>query len=83
MSSTTIHINNKANYLFSKSFEGFGEVSIRPFRISQDSKVLHEWVNQDYAVFWGMQGTTLQEVEQEYANLQQPEHYGVFVGVLC
>ncbi len=82
MNTSTKHIKNTTNNsLFSKSFEGFGEISIRPFRISQDSKVLHQWVNQDYAVFWGMQGSTIQEVELEYAKLQEPDHYDVFVGM--
>ncbi len=79
MNTNNQYINS--NYLFSRSFEEIGEISIRPYRISQDSQVLHEWVNQDYAVFWGMQGTTIQEVEQEYARLQKPDHYDVFVGV--
>ncbi len=69
------------NYLFSKSFDDFGAIQIRHYRITQDSKELCEWVNMEYALFWGMQGYTLTEVEKEYAKLMQPDHYDVFVGV--
>ncbi|OEJ98579.1 transcriptional regulator [Flavivirga aquatica] len=69
------------NYLFNKSFKDFGEIQIRHYRITQDSETLHQWVNMEYAAFWGMQGYTLPQVEQEYAKLMQPDHYDVFVGV--
>lgn len=74
----TIHYDIKP--VFSRTFSDFGTISLRHFRITEDSKALHKWVNMDYAVFWGMQGNTLKEVEQEYARLMQPEHYDVFVG---
>ena len=78
----TIQKNIKHGYssLFSKSFDGLGSIKIRPFRISEDAEFLHQWVNLDYAVFWGMQGSTLQQVRQEYIKLMEPEHYDVFVG---
>ncbi len=77
------HKNTTTNkqYLFSKSIEGLGEIKIRRFRITDDSSLLHQWVNMDYAIFWGMQGFSLQEVELEYAKLMQPDHYDVFIGV--
>ncbi len=68
-------------YLFSNTFKELGDIKIRPFRITQDSELLCEWVNMDYAVFWGMQGTNLKQVRQEYAKLMKPNHYDVFTGV--
>lgn len=73
--------NDSEKYVFAKSFPDFGTVQIRHFRISEDSEILHQWVNQDYAIFWGMQGSTLPEVRKEYAKLMEPDHYDVFVGV--
>ncbi|UZO80636.1 GNAT family N-acetyltransferase [Aquimarina sp. ERC-38] len=70
----------KENYLYSQSFTNFGTIDIRRFRITQDSQVLYQWVNQEYAVFWGMQGFTLPEVQEEYYKLMMPDHYDVFVG---
>ncbi|WP_299242944.1 GNAT family N-acetyltransferase [uncultured Aquimarina sp.] len=75
------HIQYLDNYLFGKTFEELGAIEIRHFRITQDSNVLHQWVNMEYAVFWGMQGYSLTQVEQEYAKLLQPDHYDIFVGV--
>ena len=74
-------IDYDAMPLFSRTYKDLGTIEIRHFRITQDSIVLHQWVNEDYAVFWGMQGYTLPQVQQEYAKLVRPEHYDVFVGV--
>ncbi len=72
---------HKEQHIFSKDYKDFGSISIQKFDIKRHSKVLHEWVNKDYAVFWGMQNTELQEVEEEYTKLTTPEHYDVFVGM--
>lgn len=79
----TIKQNIQHDYqkVYTKSFSDFGTIDIRPFRITEDSKALHQWVNLDYAMFWGMQGTSVQEVQLEYAKLMEPQHYDVFVGV--
>ncbi len=66
--------------IFTKSIPDFGDIDIRAFRITEDSELLHQWVNLDYAVFWGMQGSSLREVQQEYARLMEPDHYDIFVG---
>ncbi|TCI90379.1 GNAT family N-acetyltransferase [Tenacibaculum sp. M341] len=73
-------MNHKNNIVFSKEYAGFGEIIIRPFNVLNDSEFLHKWVNKDYAVFWGMQNATLEEVQSEYISLTTPEHYDVFVG---
>lgn len=75
------NIQHQYHKIYSKFFSDFGTIEIRPFRISEDCEVLHEWVNMDYAFFWGMQGYDLQQVRQEYIKLMEPEHYDVFVGV--
>ncbi len=68
------------NYMFSKRYPAFGNITIRHFNIDTDCEFLHQWVNQDYAVFWGMQNTTLQDVKKEYKKLLTPDYYDVFVG---
>lgn len=65
---------------YSQSIKDFGTIQIRPFDVEKDSKMLHVWVQQDYAVFWGMQTCSLAEVKEEYTKLMKPEHYDVFVG---
>ncbi|MBP2831640.1 GNAT family N-acetyltransferase [Aquimarina sp. U1-2] len=64
------------------SYPDFGTITIRPFRLSEDCEILHRWVNMDYAVFWGMQGYSLHQVQQEYTQLLDPDHYDVFVGMV-
>ncbi|SEL67720.1 Siderophore synthetase component [Aquimarina amphilecti] len=81
MEKTANNIQHQYHKIYSKSFSDFGTIEIRPFRISEDSEILHKWVNMDYAIFWGMQGYDLQQVRQEYIKLMEPEHYDVFVGV--
>lgn len=75
------NIQHSYHSIYSKFFSDFGTIDIRHYRLSEDSEILHEWVNMDYAFFWGMQGYNLQQVRQEYARLMEPEHYDVFVGV--
>ncbi|WP_438425662.1 GNAT family N-acetyltransferase [Aquimarina macrocephali] len=71
----------KEGYEFSSSYMGFGDIHIRHFDIETDSTVLHDWVNRDYAVFWGMQQSSVEKVKAEYAKLILPDHYDIFVGV--
>jgi len=67
---------------YSKIYEGLGQLTIRPFDLDTDCEFLHEWVNQEYAIFWGLQNSTLEDVHHEYQKLMEPEHYDVFVGTL-
>ncbi|PHO01123.1 transcriptional regulator, partial [Rhodobacteraceae bacterium 4F10] len=67
--------------VFSKDYKDFGTITIRPFQVKKDSAFLQQWVTQEYAVFWGMQNATVEEVEEEYTQLVAPKHYDVFVGM--
>ncbi|NRA64206.1 MAG: GNAT family N-acetyltransferase [Pseudobacteriovorax sp.] len=55
-------------------------LTIRPYDNSIDSVFLHNWVNRDYAIFWGLQGATLDKVREEYHSLLRRKNYSVFVG---
>lgn len=65
---------------FTKAFPDFGTITIRPFHIETDAKMLHSWVVLDYAVFWGMQNYTLEAVEEEYKTILKSKYYDVYVG---
>jgi siderophore synthetase component len=78
---TSIVTSAKEGYEFSSSYKGFGHIHIRHFDVETDSIVLHDWVNRDYAIFWGMQHSSVEKVKTEYTKLMQPEHYDIFVGV--
>jgi len=70
------------NILFSKSYEDLGELQIRSFDLRKDTKTIHDWVKRPYAVYWGMQGFTVIQVEEEYEKLTQLKHHHVCVGML-
>ncbi|MEM6732264.1 MAG: GNAT family N-acetyltransferase, partial [Myxococcota bacterium] len=65
---------------FCQRYEGFGDVEIRPFDLKSDPEFLYDWVQRDYAYFWGLQGKSRQDVRDEYVRLIARDRYAVFVG---
>lgn len=49
--------------------EGFGTVRVVPVDPKRDGELIHRWVSQERAVFWGMRGKGREEVEEIYAYL--------------
>jgi siderophore synthetase component len=66
--------------VFRVGFPDFGEISIRRFALEADAVFLHDWVNRDYAFFWGLQGASVERVVDEYRRLTMRPRYEVFVG---
>lgn len=60
--------------LFSRQVAGFGCFRLHDLRIAQDIPLLHDWVQRDYARYWGMQGHELAAVSAAYAGLQASGH---------
>jgi hypothetical protein len=73
--------HDSITFEFSKSYPDFGNIDFRHINLENDIPLLHNWFNQDYAAFWGMQNTTLADVKKEYQRLTQPDHYDVFIGL--
>ncbi|MFD7324530.1 GNAT family N-acetyltransferase [Streptomyces sp. NPDC059875] len=60
--------------------EGFGTVRIDPVDPDRDAALIHGWVNEDRARFWGMGGTTVDQVRDIYAHLDSlTTHHGFLV----
>ena len=72
--------DKKETVLYQISYEHFGTIELAPFDITTDVPLIHQWVNQEYAFFWGLQDTTLEQVKLEYQKLIHPKHYDVFMG---
>ncbi|WP_378186505.1 GNAT family N-acetyltransferase [Aquimarina sp. W85] len=72
---------DKAAICYSTNFPDFGSVSIRPFDLSKDADTIYEWVNQEYALYWGMIGCTLREFKEEYHKLLKRKQYQIFIGI--
>ncbi|MER8236817.1 GNAT family N-acetyltransferase [Streptomyces sp. NPDC094049] len=60
--------------------EGFGTVTVRPVDPDRDAPLLHGWVNEERSRFWGMVGTTVEQVREIYAHLDSlTTHHGFLV----
>lgn len=55
-------------------------ITLRAFDPDRDCKLLHQWVTQPYAAFWGMQDATLDEVHEAYFALDRSAHDQVYLG---
>ncbi|WP_441246372.1 GNAT family N-acetyltransferase [Kitasatospora sp. McL0602] len=53
--------------LFSTTVPGFGTVRIRALDPAGDAELLHGWVNEQRACFWGMIGHTREQIADVYA----------------
>ncbi|MEU6881179.1 GNAT family N-acetyltransferase [Streptomyces sp. NPDC046712] len=63
-----------------QTVEGFGTVRIDPVDPDRDAVLIHGWVNEDRARFWGMGGTTVEQVRDIYAHLDSlTTHHGFLV----
>ncbi|GAA1509684.1 GNAT family N-acetyltransferase [Streptomyces albidochromogenes] len=60
--------------------DGFGTVRLVPVDPGRDARLLHGWVTEERARFWGMGGTTVEQVEEIYAHLDSlTTHHGYVV----
>ncbi|MCM2515184.1 GNAT family N-acetyltransferase [Streptomyces griseoincarnatus] len=50
--------------------DGFGTVRVLPLDPAADAPLLHRWVSEERAVFWGMNGLTEQRVREIYAHME-------------
>jgi len=51
---------------YEQAVPGFGTVTIRPLDPADDAAVVHRWVDDERARFWGMVGQTRQQVRETY-----------------
>ncbi|KUN90946.1 GNAT family N-acetyltransferase [Streptomyces caeruleatus] len=61
--------------------EGFGTVRIRPLdpHAAADAEVVHGWVGQERASFWGMNGLTRDQVAGIYAHMDTLDTHHAFL----
>ena len=46
-----------------------------------DTPLLHSWVTQPYAAFWGMLSATVRDVAEEYTKIQSTGHHHALLGL--
>ncbi|WP_416776237.1 GNAT family N-acetyltransferase [Xenorhabdus budapestensis] len=66
---------------FEKKLPDLGTFSLRPLDIDEDIAVITDWVNRDYACYWGMQDHTEQQVRDFYQDLIENQPDSVFIGI--
>lgn len=51
-----------------------GTLRLRPVDPDRDAALLHDWVTEERAVFWGMREKSLEEVREIYAWIDEQDH---------
>lgn len=84
MNSIITHPENDVatDVVFVKTIPGLGVFELRAIDMEKDIPLIHNWVNRDYAVYWEMNGFSIEEVKNTYYNiLEKTQVYmGVFNG---
>ncbi|MEJ8670071.1 GNAT family N-acetyltransferase [Streptomyces sp. MS1.AVA.1] len=65
-----------------QAVDGFGTVRIRPLVPHADADLLHGWVSQERASFWGMNGLTRDQVAGIYAHMDTLDTHHAFLVAL-
>ncbi|MFG2680730.1 GNAT family N-acetyltransferase [Streptomyces sp. NPDC048392] len=61
--------------------DGFGTVRVLPLDAAADAAVIHGWVSEERAAFWGMRGLTRHQVAEAYAHLDTLDTHHAFLVV--
>lgn len=80
MNSIITHPENDvvSDVVFVKTIPGLGVFELRPLDMELDIPIIHNWVNRDYAVYWEMNGFSVEEVKNTYYNIQEKAQ--VYIG---
>lgn len=60
-----------------------GEISLVALDRQAHISLVHQWVTQEYAAFWGMQGYTQVQVDDFYAELERGTHTKSYMGLVA
>ena len=67
-------------YVAHKNMADKGHFSLKKFEPQEDSAILHEWVTQAYAKYWGMLDHSERQVQDAYEKTCASSHTQVFLG---
>jgi siderophore synthetase component len=70
--------NRRMPIEFFKCIPGSGDYYLRHLQMPEDIPLIHDWVTREYAKYWGMQGSSIEEVEAAYVKILK--HAQVFMG---
>lgn len=64
-----------------QELDGFGTVRVLPLDAAADAAVIHRWVSEERAAFWGMNGLTRDQVAGVYAHMDTLDTHHAFLVV--
>jgi len=64
-------------------FGRIGPALIRPMVLEEDIPLLHDWLNRDYARFWGLQGQSLAQINANFAATLARPSCEVLIGAVA
>ncbi|AKZ56678.1 putative acetyltransferase [Streptomyces ambofaciens ATCC 23877] len=64
-----------------QDLDGFGTVRLLPLDAAADAAVIHRWVSEERAAFWGMNGLTRSQVADVYAHMDTLDTHHAFLVV--
>ncbi|WP_019073307.1 GNAT family N-acetyltransferase [Streptomyces hokutonensis] len=59
--------------------DGFGTVRVLPLDPAADAEVIHRWVSEERAAFWGMNGLTQTQVAEIYAHMESLDTHHAYL----
>ncbi|MET9800043.1 GNAT family N-acetyltransferase [Streptomyces sp. NPDC006368] len=65
--------------VYEQTVDGFGTVRVVPVDPHRDAPLLHRWVSEDRARFWGMRDATPDDVREIYAHLDSLTTHHAFL----
>ncbi|MFK0046327.1 GNAT family N-acetyltransferase [Streptomyces sp. NPDC090741] len=65
--------------VYSETVEDFGTVRFTPVDPATDSAVLHAWVVEERAEFWGMNGTSRELVQEIYEDVDRRDTHHAYM----
>ncbi|MFB6512935.1 GNAT family N-acetyltransferase [Streptomyces virginiae] len=65
--------------VLTETVEGFGTVRFTPVDPAADSAVLHSWVVEERAQFWGMNGASRELVQEIYEDVDRRDTHHAFM----
>ncbi|MFJ7777075.1 GNAT family N-acetyltransferase [Streptomyces yangpuensis] len=75
---STVLASSRADVL-TETVEGFGTVRFTPVDPVTDSAVLHSWVVEERAQFWGMNGASRELVQEIYEDVDSRDTHHAFM----
>ncbi len=72
---------NDVTYHYEHCLPSLGRFSIRPLLLPEDLSLIHRWLNDDHARFWGMQDMSRDQLDHFYRSLRSSGEGDAFIGL--